>query len=55
MDKEGTDTIPKDPGSASEAGMDPQPKKKPSKPETIGYPRILIFASERACHHLYKR
>jgi hypothetical protein len=30
-------------------------KKKPSKPETIGYPRILIFASERACHHLYKR
>jgi hypothetical protein len=55
MGKEGTETIPKDPGFASEAEMDPQQKKKPSKPETIGYPRILSFASERACHHLFKR
>jgi hypothetical protein len=28
MGKEGTETIPKDPGFASEAGMDPQQKKK---------------------------
>jgi hypothetical protein len=27
MDKEGTETIPKDPGFASEMGMDQQPKK----------------------------